>query len=84
MEKKNLPENINFNCIYFFQYKDEGDLSKQKKEIKISDVEAIIIDKDFSIKLQLKDKYYILTFKSAWETLMWLEGLENASDYYRD
>ena len=70
--------------MYFFEYKDEGDMSRARKECKVSEIEAIIIDKDFSLKLQLDDKYYILTFKSAWETIMWLEGLQNASEYQRD
>ena len=50
-------------------------MSRARKECKVSEIEAIIIDKDFSLKIQLQEKFYILTFKSAWETIMWLEGL---------
>lgn len=51
LNKETLPQNIEFNTIYFFEYKDEGDMSRARKECKVSEIEAIIIDKDFSLKI---------------------------------
>ena len=76
MQKKQIPDWMDFNTIYFFEYNKKGDISEFKKKLPIDEIECIILEKEpFSLKLQFSDRYLVFHFKSAFEQIMWLEGL---------
>lgn len=75
MHKKQLPPHIKFNTLYFFEYKGIGDVSESQKGVSIMQLNCFYYLKNNVLKCELYDKIYTLHFRSAWETVMWKEGL---------
>ena len=46
LTSKEIPKDIDFNTIYFYEYEKEGDISTCKLNVKISSIERVLIGKD--------------------------------------
>lgn len=82
VEKGVLGEPLEFNKIFFYKYKGEGDDSGPKKVLgveNIQSVNAIIYKGYYYLKINLENgKLYFLLFKHAIPVVYWLDGLRRA------
>lgn len=82
LKKEILIQPIEFNKLFFFNYKTPGDSSPAKKELPVEDIEsihAILHKTTFNLKLKLcTGKCYYFNFATAIESVYWIDGLRKA------